>query len=318
MSQRNTTSDPEVKWVTENSNIVSSPRVSYNLIEEFPEDSLRTYQVFINGKPQNAQHIVRTKEDGSSEIVSQQNMLYKVTPNSRLVKAAAEVADEYGAVPFNEFEGPWFVKAQDNVMTNRKETQVHALFAWNKPVEVKPGDSIQIGFSIHGSIDGFLSTGGGMFTFRHACSNMFFMGYGSRGMTFDTRQTLSYFKKRHTVELAKDQIRYFLSKVNDRGLEIIHALRLLPEKNLSEIQAEKIAAIIPAELAENNLFDWLKVDDKGKKKLVKKNPNSYDVWNDVTDYLSHTEDLSLESMMKKQGVVEKVLIAPLIQSARGA
>jgi hypothetical protein len=316
MNAPNTTSGPEVNWV-------STPKSEYKLLKQYPEDSISTYQLLINGLEQDAKHIIRFNPKGSdlaakygeTELITQQKMLYEVITNSAVLRAGAEVAEEMGAVPFHEFTGPWFVKADDNVLYNERQTRVHALYAFEQKHEVTgPDDTIQLGFSLHNSIDGFLGFGGSMFTFRHACRNMFFMGFRGKGMKFDDRNVLSYFYKRHTQELDKETIKKLLTTVNERGLAMVDALRKLPKLKITDLKTENVESLIsilPEEIIQN--FTWVKKEEK-KTVVTKPETDLYKVWNDMTAYLTHdSENLALESMMKKQKTVEEVLVAPLIK-----
>lgn len=291
-----------------------APTIGYKFLEQYPADGLRTYQVTIDGKEQDAQHIVRTNAEGVTELITQQRMLYKVIPNSTVLKAADAVALEVKAVPWTEFTGPWFVKPKSHIMENARHTQVHALYAFNEPVAIRPGDKIQLGFSIHNSIDGSMGLGGGMFTFRHACQNMFFMGFKGQGMSFDERQVLAYFYKKHTQEVSTEQLAAIMTKVNEKALDVIAALRKMTTVNLLPSEAVKVSAVLGKEQIET--IAWLKFTDKDKKQVeLARKVSKYDAWNDLTDLASHNKDLGLESMMDKHRIIERVLLAPLMAQA---
>lgn len=110
----------------------------------------------------------------NGEYVADVSSDYKLLPNERLIGVANDVADDLGAIPFHEYDGEWFVELDDHVFQNPDRTRVHGVYAW-RDGDVG-GDEISYGFAVHNSIDGSLGFSVGLFTFRHACKNMVFMG----------------------------------------------------------------------------------------------------------------------------------------------
>lgn len=287
---------------------VETPRLSYELMKEYPADNLLEYRVHLNGAPQPAKHLV-TVTDGKMQIMAQHTMAYKVVPFSQSLKASDDVATEIGAVPFNEFKGPWFTKATAHTMFDKMGKQMHALYAFNQPVEIQPGDTIQLGFSIHNSYDKSTSLGGGFFTFRHACQNMFFMGMGKRGMGFDTRKVLAYFSASHTKSRTTEDIRGMMRIMTDEGMRIVNAIRKLKNFDLEKVEAERIFKLMPKKEIEK--LSWARLEGKEKTPVLLGTVNKYKVWNDVTDYLSHS-GINIQTMMDSSKTLDRVLVAPLV------
>lgn len=144
----------------------------------------------------------------NGEHISDVSDGYKLLPNEQLVGAANNVARDMGAGPFHEFDGDWFVRLDDHVFQNEDRTRVHALYAWDTG-EIG-GDSMEYGFAVHNSIDGSLGFSVALFSFRHACKNMVFMGTGSyleqQALSVeDEREVLSRHSQQHTASLDVDE-----------------------------------------------------------------------------------------------------------------
>lgn len=298
----------ETNFQNNNVSAIETPKIQYELMAAYPADNLLEYRVHLNGVAQQAKHLV-TMNNGKMEILAQHSMKYKVVPFSQSLKASDDIATEIGAVPFNEFRGPWFVKAEKHTMFDKKGAQMHALYAFDKPVEIRKGDSIQLGFSIHNSYDKSTSLGGGFFTFRHACENMFFMGLNGRGMSFDTRKVLAYFSASHSKTRTTDDIRGMMRVMTEQGMRIVNAIRKLPNFDLEKAEAVKIFDILPK--AEIEKLSWARLEGKEKTPKMLGDVNKYKVWNDVTDYLSHS-GINIDTMMWKMKKLDQILVAPLV------
>lgn len=143
---------------------------------------------------------------------------YQLLPNERAVEVANDVARDLGAEPFHqfdstEFDDSWYVQLDDHVYQDKERRRVHALYAWDDPVDVGGGDKVQFGFAVHNSIDASLSFQTGLFSFRHACANMVTMSVkDTQAGTFDTgnfdatrvedeREVLEHSTRKHTSGL---------------------------------------------------------------------------------------------------------------------
>lgn len=144
----------------------------------------------------------------NGEFVSDVSQDYKLLPNERLVHTANDVARELGAEPFHEFDGDWYVELDDHVFQNEDRTRVHGLYAWQE--DDVGGDEMSYGFAVHNSIDGSLGFSVGLFTFRHACANMVFMGTGGsheqRALNVESeREVVNKTTHQHTKGLAVEE-----------------------------------------------------------------------------------------------------------------
>jgi len=180
---------------------------------------------------------------------------YKLLPNERCVAAANEVARNLGAEPFHEFDGEWFIELDDHVFQDPDGRRVHALYAWNDPVEVAPGDEVQMGFGVHNSIDGSLGFSTGLFSFRHACANMVFMGVDPEGMNFDDRDVLAHGSRKHTsgMDVNPDALQARIENVLLFADEVTDAYRAWTEQIVTPEQAFEMFKRFP----QKDLPEWL-------------------------------------------------------------
>lgn len=165
----------------------------------FDDYGLETVPILHHGQDTGRRFIRR-----NGQLIADVSSDYELVPNETVVHAANEAAQRLGATPFNEFSGDWYVTLDDHVFQDSDGRRVHALYAWDEPVEYGDGDSIQFGFAVHNSIDGTLAFQVGLFTFRHACANMVTMGVKGRGMSFDQRDVVAHQSHKHTSGLDID------------------------------------------------------------------------------------------------------------------
>lgn len=185
---------------------------------------------------------------------------YKLLPNERAVQAAEEAAAELGAVPFNKFDGDWFIELDENVFQDEDRRRAHALYAWDDPVEIGEGDPVQMGFAVHNSIDGSMSFQVGLFTFRHACANMVFMGADGQGMGFDQREVLNHSSHAHTKGLEID-VESLVERIENTVLlldDVEQTYRDWREELLTPDEAWTIIDRMPSK----DLPDWMQTAEE--------------------------------------------------------
>jgi len=162
---------------------------------EWSQYGLYETPVVVNGVVSGYKAI--TQENDLVCVVSDQ---YKLIPNQEAVKVADQAAELAGLVPFDQFTGEWLSRLSNHVITDHEKHRVHALYASNQPYAVQ-GEKMHIGVGVHNSIDGSTSFGCGIFTFRHACTNMVLAGMRGYTQEFDQRKTIEGIYKRHTAGL---------------------------------------------------------------------------------------------------------------------
>lgn len=265
---------------------------------------------------------------------------YRLIPNEEVVSAADEIAADLGAVPFDDFTGDWFVKLQNNVFMDEEGRRAHALYAWNDPVPVGGDDEVQVGFGVHNSIDGSMGLRVGLFTFRHACANMVFMGLGQGGMDFDQRNVLSHSAKKHTKNLEIEQLRAWIEETVGYAPSVIDAYKRWTSDELSRSDAVALLQMARAGRLSrrNDVPEWIQnaveytedldeqvregQEDLDGQQFVNGLPQDkvadiaeafrpqgelmWDTYNDLTANLWHAESTNDQSKMQKMRQVHKV------------
>lgn len=189
----------------------------------------------------------------NGKFISDVSKDYKLLPNERCVGVANEVARDIGAEPFHEFDGDWFMELDDHVFQDSDRRRVHAVYALS--TDEVGGDEMEYGFAVHNSIDGSLGFSVGLFTFRHACANMVFIGTNSsaeqRALNVESeREVINRTSRAHTKGLDVDKealkatIKGTVTLVSD-----VHSTyqqwvqdRVTPEEVLGLIDASQIAS----------------------------------------------------------------------------
>ena len=189
-----------------------------------------------NGRDTGKRAIMR-----NGEFLSMVSEQYRLLPNEHAVSVADGIADELGAVPFSDFGGDWYIKLDEHVFQDPEGRRAHALYAWDDPVDLTGnGEEIQLGFAVHNSIDASMGFRVGLFTFRHACANMVFMGIDRSGMSFDQRDVINFAEQRHTMGLDVDNLRAFIEDTIQFGPMVIDAYQSWVDEDLTSVHAMRL------------------------------------------------------------------------------
>lgn len=200
------------------------------------EYGLEIVPLNLNGDDSGRRWVMR-----NGEFIADVSDRYRLLPNEKAVQTADRVADELGAVPFNDFDGEWYVKLDDHVFQDDEGRRSHALYAWDDPVDIDgSGDEVQLGFAVHNSIDSSMGFQVGLFTFRHACANMVMMGIGGQGMSFDQRDVLDHAQQRHTKSLDIDNLRAWIEDTVQYGSDVIEAYQAWADRELTTGEAMSV------------------------------------------------------------------------------
>ena len=185
--------------------------------------------VLVDGEDIGKRAIVR-----NGEFITWASDQYRLLPNEEAVAVANDVAEELGAVPFSDFGGDWYIKLDEHVFQDEDGRRAHALYAWDDPVDLYgTGDEIQLGFAVHNSIDKSMGFRVGLFTFRHACANMVFMGMSREGMSFDQRDVIEFSSRKHTLGLKTDHVKAYIEDTIQFGPTVIEAYQSWMNEPLS-------------------------------------------------------------------------------------
>jgi len=196
-------------------------------------------------------------------FVSDVSSRFKLLPNERVVSAANRAARNLGAVPFHEFgdgDDDWYIRLDKHVFQDPQRHRVHALYAWDDPVDIGGGDTVQFGFAVHNSIDGSLSFEVGLFSFRHACANMVTMGVGGQGQNFDQREVIAHTKRAHTsgLDINVEDLTATVEDVMVFADDVASGYREFRDTLIGEEAVVDLIERLPA----NNLPDWIDQRDK--------------------------------------------------------
>lgn len=277
----------------------------------------------------------------NGEFVASVTDQYRLLPNEHAVETANEVADELGAVPFSEFGGDWFIKLDEHVFQDEEGRRAHALYAWDDPVDIDgSGDEVQLGFAIHNSIDGSMGFRVGLFTFRHACANMVFMGIDREGMNFDQRDVLRHSSQKHTQSLDVENLHAWIEDTVGWGEVVIDAYQTWTEHRPSASAIEDL--LMRAQRGylsvQRDLPGWMQdalesleeaeeraaenqqligeqyeggLPPEARANLIEASmPEAetvWDVYNDLTEYIWHNPSTNDQSKMQKMKHVHRVL-----------
>lgn len=201
----------------------------------------------------------------NGEFVADVSDRFKLVPNEKVVAAANDAARELGAVPFNDFSGDWYIPLDGHVYQDAARHRVHALYAWDDPVDVGGGDTIQFGFAVHNSIDGSQSFEVGLFSFRHACANMVLMGVGGEGMNFDNREVLAHTTRHHTdsLDVSTEELTALIEETMTFAPEISETYRAWREEVIEPQQVVELIDRLP----DSDLPEWISTVQEGIDKL---------------------------------------------------
>jgi hypothetical protein len=257
---------------------------------------------------------------------------YKVLPNERAVSVANQVAQDLGAVPFHDFDGDWYVQLDDHVFQNEERTRSHALYAWDDPFFVG-GDEVQFGFAVHNSIDGSLAFQVGLFTFRHACANMVFMGVEGEGMSFDQREVIQHESHQHTkgLDVDPESLKAWIKAALTMKDTVSEAYNAWRDRTISvEEVSDLIQMARNRRLAGNDLPGWMadlddhlaeieedfEEDDEQmpwemRAKTIEANipqaENVWDTYNGLTENIWHSDSTNDQSKRQKFKQVHQVM-----------
>lgn len=217
---------------------------------------------------------------------------YSVIPNEEAVKIAEMAAKETGMVPFHEFTGEWFNRLDNNIIQDG--WRVHCLYALNEPYTVN-GDKMHIGVGIHNSLDGTSPFGAGIFTFRHACSNMVLAGSRGYVQAFDERRTIDYIYQRHVgdPELLVTDIAQKITTLMERATFIVESYEQMAREKFEEENRKKfLIGLNKSKIPQKWLPDYLTVKPKEALPPIPEKITHWDVYNDITANVWHDKGQS--------------------------
>jgi len=243
------------------------------------EHGLEEYPMLYNAEDSGHKAIVK-----NGQLVSIVRKGYKLLPNEEAVIVADQAAKMAELVPFSDFAGPWYDPMDDHVI--RDKHQVHALYTLPGSYTVDT-EEMYLGVGVHNSIDGSLGFGCGIFTFRHACSNMVWAGMRGYVQGFDDRRTLEYIYHKHTKNLVAvaDGLLVNITRVMDRAQGILDAYKQMAKVNATQELIERLRS---SHLSKKCLPDYIADKEASLPDL-----SQWNVYNDVTQAIWHNKDTTM-------------------------
>jgi hypothetical protein len=210
---------------------------------------------------------------------------YHLFANEEAIEIADKVASELGFAQQSLREGrggnmvfaTYISKDLANTLTSQ------GLHTW---VEPSPGDVMSLGFSIRNSIDGSMSFGADLFSFRKICSNGAIVGLQRLGIAPLKRHTGNM---NEFVKELKGKLSAFLETNLTNFAQFYKALPQI-EVNL------EVAKVFAGTLPVKYLPEYIVVERKTKKiTLAANGVDAYTAYNDVTEALWHSETVDPKS-----------------------
>ncbi len=286
--------------------VLRTPEISFAddiVRDEFKKWGIQELPINLDGEPSGNKAIFQNGD--LAQIASKR---YTVIPNELILEVMDEFAENVGAKKFHEFGGQWYFKTDSHYIQDGH--RIHALYAFDEPVEVRPGDTVQLGWSVHNSIDGSCSLHGGIFQFRHACANMFLLGYKSNmGMSFDDRKVLEKFSKKHIGEIPdwvdfQNRVDLLIQQCRAK----LEMFRVAVEVEVNQDFANSLVRQLPRKVWPS--YIGLEVQEKEEDPLVASLTGSHNVWdtfNDLTKAIWHDKKTGMVRKMEEFKTIDKMV-----------
>jgi hypothetical protein len=262
----------------------------------FPQYQLETAPIMLEGTNGEIVESGRKFVIKNGLYVGDVSKRYRLFPNELALEIGDKIAKELGFRQLKTINSRggnaiYSVYVADNAISDIPHTFV----------EAKPGDGIQLGWSLRNSIDGSTAFGSDLFSFRSVCSNGAIIGRRVLGVAP---------LRRHTGKMedfAKDlvgRLRAFLSE-NLESLAMFY--RALPQIEINLEVAKALSNALPARY----LPEYIVVERKTKKVSLEANADAYDAYNRITEALWHSDRVDPKSATTYMTNVHAVL-EPLV------
>lgn len=239
---------------------------------------------------------------------------YKVLPNEKAVEIADKAASLAGFKPFTQFSGDWYNRMDSHTILDRKENAVHSLYCKNQSYDVN-GEKMYLGVGVHNSIDGKNAFGAGVFTFRHACSNMVLAGTRGWKMEFDQRKTIECVYIKHMgpdFETLLSNLSDTILSVFDKANYLLAWYKEMYYQEATKQLMEKVKNKFPLKLQP------VYIKDPAQTYLTDKPRTQWELYNDLTQKIWHNPKTDITSKVSQFGVLHKIfhteLSAPTVKN----
>jgi Domain of unknown function (DUF932). len=214
------------------------------------------------------------------------------------------------------------------VFQNQGRTRVHALYAHEKGTVA--GDEIQFGVAVHNSIDGSLALRVSLFSFRHACANMIWMGTGTVREAFaesveGEREVIRTDVRKHTSGLDVDALQQYVRDVALATEGVHETYKTWAERRITLDEAEELIRRREKNyLSGSDVPEWVneakdaiadhveargRITDEEYREIVetyKPAARTWDTFNALTDAVWHNESTNDDTKRRKMKQINRV------------
>lgn len=292
------------------------------VLDSYPQYNLVAERIIRDGVAANTQLII--KDD---HVVHTFTEKYKVLPNEEALKVADTVRKEAGLVWAKDMKKDWKGPLTIPQYLGKMNGAITSLLIDPKEVNLSAGtkfddDWIRFGIGIGNSINGTSSLKAYGFTFRQICANFAFHFFHLGALKVEAEVDTGKFNDAkvlnkqvfiHSKNINIEMFEESVKEVLKAGKLIVKRYQAMRVEELLEKQALEIARRMPKTVLKkaSHPIDWLKWDKKKGAQFVKGvKVNKYDAFNDVTDALTHYEDISYRVRMNGFKRLDKILVAP--------
>lgn len=298
----------------------STAKFEAEVIDEFPEYNLTAERILRNGVPTNTQLII-----ANGKVVHHFTEKYKVLPNQEAYKIAEQIMKEHGLIFAKDMPKEWKGPLTIPEYMGNMDRSITTLLIDPKEINLtagtsKPDDFFRFGIGIGNSIDGSSSLKTYGFTFRKICANFAFHKFHISSIKveldikdinpreFNDATILSSAVFIHSKQINIDTFADSVKEVLKSGKLIAKRYQQMNIEKILDEQAQALINRMPHTVLKE--MDWIKSEKKEGMTFTGKNLTTYKVFNDITDKLTHNEDLSYNVKMAAFRRLDSILVAP--------
>lgn len=298
----------------------SDAKFSGEIIDSFPEYNLTAERIIRNGTPTNTQLIIK-----NGKVVHHFTEKYKVLPNEEAFKVAQMIKEEHGLIFAKDMPKEWKGPLTIPEFMGDMDRSITTLLIDPKEINLtagtkEPDDFFRFGIGIGNSIDGSSSLKTYGFTFRKICKNYAFHKFhigaikveiGIKDIdpkAFNDSTILTRAVFIHSKQIDIKSFADSVKEVLKAGEMIAKRYQQMRIEKLLDEQAQELINRLPHTVLKE--VDWITPIKKQGLKFTGRNINVYQAFNDITDKLTHNEDLSYNVKMAGFKRLDRILVAP--------
>lgn len=256
----------------------------WNISTEWLKYGLTEGYISLNGEDTGYKAVLR-----DDEMVAVVRKGYSLFPNEEALALADQAAKLVGLDRFTvKMPG---ARSQGNIIWGKKRHRMKAIYLPPGFHRVD-GDEVNVGVSVHNSIDGSQSFGCGVFTFRGVCSN---------GVIFGKKDIRSI-RHHHTrgLQVALERLQHTMILMMEQSLDIVESYRRMAAQKVTQELLKKIATdrFIPKKI----LPDYALEEQATIPKLTE-----WEVYNDVTQAIWHNDTTGLKTKGLQFDALHKIM-----------